>query len=931
MKKIYLILLGVLIGCPVLYAQMPDIYTKNAILDGVANQIKVLPQEKVYLHIDKGTCLPGDTLWFRGYLVDATFHLQLPTARFVYVELVNPLDSIVSQVVIRENKKRSYQGYLPVARDLPEGIYTLRSYTQYMVSNERDYLFKRPIHIVTPQWNNMKIKSVAGMGTKPSMTLSFSEQSQNVTVLDAKMSFGIKKNTPLKIIGKTNEILFNWDKAFQDGESSWLLSFKDDKNNSYQRFFPSGTTNEDYDVSFYPEGGYLLNGIPCRVAFKALGCSGNSMDISFDVLDEEGQVVAVGQTLHEGMGSFTFTPELNKKYRVSCSNAYSRKKVFTLPAVDNKVTNGLRVDVQKESFKVSLLSVNNAVPETLYLIAHVRGIVVYSGECKEPGKSYLFAKKDFPAGVVQFLLLDKSGKPLSERLAFSDNYTPSLCTVSLESSSMKKREPTMVNLHLTNAAQQPLKGNFSVAVTDNYYAPTDTCQSILSHLLLTSELKGTIKSPGFYFKHGSAATRICLDLLMMTQGWRRYSIPDIIYGNYAKSVKEKHSEFAISGRTVTLSPLLGKNSNEHLVSITGVGNAEGFQRMVPTDAEGYFCFDSIEYSDGSGFYLEAMQLKGKKTGKIELDTKETTKLTSLFPQPPLEDDSIKSVQTEELVGISKVGNMHYLLQDVVIKAPFWGSRNYQKVTERETIRYKNMKSMLKSMGMDILSVAQESEKTETLAGDSATNIEVKIDEGRVYETLYYGSQKVLVFVDDAYCALSDMVVSWLTPGDIEDISFIKDVKRDRANALLKGSLHWGEQMFTYGDLCSAYAKIPLKQETIAVLNVTTKKGFDSRCFGWWAHLYRDIQQNNQRKKTFYPLGYQLPVEFYSPKYDTADKKNSEVPDVRTTLYWQPELITDEQGNASFLFYNSDQVIGYSLIIEGISDQGELIHVVKQLK
>ena len=100
--------------------------------------------------------------------------------------------------------------------------------------------------------------------------------------------------------------------------------------------------------------------------------------------------------------------------------------------------------------------------------------------------------------------------------------------------------------------------------------------------------------------------------------------------------------------------------------------------------------------------------------------------------------------------------------------------------------------------------------------------------------------------------------------------------------------------------------------------------------GWWSKYYQDIKQYNQQKTTVYPLGYQLPVEFYAPKYDNMAKKSEEVPDLRTTLFWTPRIVSDEQGKASFSFYTSDQPGNYFITVEGISDKGEIVHVVKPL-
>jgi len=78
-------------------------------------------------------------------------------------------------------------------------------------------------------------------------------------------------------------------------------------------------------------------------------------------------------------------------------------------------------------------------------------------------------------------------------------------------------------------------------------------------------------------------------------------------------------------------------------------------------------------------------------------------------------------------------------------------------------------------------------------------------------------------------------------------------------------------------------------------------------------------------KQLTPLGYQLPVEFYSPKYDTQESANNSKPDLRTTIYWKPNVITDNEGNVHLNFYTADDPATYSVIIEGVSNDGKLIH------
>ena len=78
-------------------------------------------------------------------------------------------------------------------------------------------------------------------------------------------------------------------------------------------------------------------------------------------------------------------------------------------------------------------------------------------------------------------------------------------------------------------------------------------------------------------------------------------------------------------------------------------------------------------------------------------------------------------------------------------------------------------------------------------------------------------------------------------------------------------------------------------------------------------------------KPVMPLGYQLPVEFYSPNYDTPEKRADLKPDLRTTIYWKPNVLTDSEGNAKLDFYTADDPATYSVIIDGVSDNGKLIH------
>jgi len=80
-----------------------------------------------------------------------------------------------------------------------------------------------------------------------------------------------------------------------------------------------------------------------------------------------------------------------------------------------------------------------------------------------------------------------------------------------------------------------------------------------------------------------------------------------------------------------------------------------------------------------------------------------------------------------------------------------------------------------------------------------------------------------------------------------------------------------------------------------------------------------------------PLGYQKPAEFYVPKYDVDSVRLSDKADLRTTIYWNPKLETDDNGNVHVSFYTADKSNNYSVVMEGISSIGEICRYVGMLK
>ena len=276
---------------------MPD----DIIQDSIFRQLELYPQEKIHLHIDRDVYVPGEKIWFKAYVTDAATY-RFPTySRFVYVELINSLDSLVTRVMVRRENEMFY-GHLFISDVIPEGSYTVRAYTRYLENMGDDYFFKKDIRIGNLQ----------------------DEKAENK-----------KKKSQSRI-------------------------------------------KDDYDVSFFPEGGNLLEGVFCRIAFKALNKNGYSEVISGEIVDENGSFISEVKTLYAGMGSFVINAESGKKYYLECRNGNGLKKRFKLPDVNTNTYSISTIwNFSAGKLVISRKKAANSPDIPHYLLIHSRGFLFY--------------------------------------------------------------------------------------------------------------------------------------------------------------------------------------------------------------------------------------------------------------------------------------------------------------------------------------------------------------------------------------------------------------------------------------------------------------------------------------------------------------------------------------------------------------------------
>ena len=578
-KKIILILF--LTGCiNVLYGQ------EDAVLDSVVNnitkQLVVFPQEKIYLHTDKPYYITGEKIFFRAFLLDAFSNKPAVLSRYIYVELINPADSVVQRLKIRPDENSLFYGAIPLSEELPQGDYKIRAYTQYMCNQGESSFFSKQVQISDPQILSIQTNTDFQFTEDGKINTSLRFINAKSQEVIQPQSVTLRLNQSPSFTGKPDKDGWIRVKLNIPNEATTRVLYVEltDNKRIFRQYIRIPYPEGDFDVSFYPEGGHLIAGQSSNVAFKAVDTNGAALDIKGEVTDSKGKIVAEFKTFHDGMGEFYINLPADEHYQAICHNG-DRTLRFDLPEAQ-KNSFSLKAIIRDSKLWIGINKYDSVSYPELYVLVHSCGSVIYA-KAWDPEKEFIaFDKSVFPSGISHILLLTKDLQIVSERLVFLLNDDNGFAALQTQKDSYRKREQVQAGIQLKDEAQQSLKGNFSIAVTNDREVLPDTTSGIFSGILLRSELRGTVDNPEYYFQKGNKEVEKAADLLMKTQGWTRYAIPNVIRGelSYPKIPFERSQKFTGTVK----SGLLSKPAKNFKVSLVSLSRDSLIrQRQTKTD------------------------------------------------------------------------------------------------------------------------------------------------------------------------------------------------------------------------------------------------------------------------------------------------------------------------------------------------------------
>ena len=873
------LVMGMLVNLP-LYAE------ERTSIRELVNRINVfnhlLPQEKVYLHFDNTAYFMGEHMWFKAYVLRSDNNHATNVSKVLYVELLDRSGNVIDTQKLPIGAMGQADGVFDLKKVLAGGFYEVRAYTRYMLNWDSSWLFSRVFPI---------FETPAKEGDYSHLSLG--------------------------------------DNVWQERESERAASAK--KQDVRQ---PMEAANGK--MAFFPEGGHLVENLPCRVAFEIRDKQGMSVNGVCELFDGTEKLCTVN-TLMEGRGVLSFTPQPGRTYVLKVKDAKGKEYRQELPMAE-KLGCSLRASQKGGSWHLGLSMANALDTDSLGIILTAHGVLRHLEVVASRRNVSLNIPDSVVAdGVNSISVIDAQGHILADRLFFQ---YPRTLKDSIE---VKVKETALRPSQNINLSFHTLPSTtFSLSVRD-----ADTEKNISSldcenWLLLAGELHGYVSHPDYYFEADDEEHREAADLLMMVQGWRRYDLSQMMGKKNFKIQYPMEKGLNIMGKlngdkkNVANQNLRFRLYNELGQSLSG---------NTQTDSLGYY---AIEVPACDGEWKMFVNIPKKCTVGINRNFSPEPRAVSCLelmrPQDVTESmtafqytDSLQ--KTFERPASGSMLTRTHMLPTIVKRKHFWESGiAWDNPTEGKKVSY-----LYYNIDKETDKILDEGEETpyiydwlkkrnpaflgsfDELLEDSyeptcsyLRNAKTKSVEGKT---------ALLPFCDFSY---HNRQVLWILdnrPKCITNCDFLlspENFLQPLSLSPMPVTMEEVKSVFVSDDqdawkkflpiTCKVERQIPYKKTTMvehrAISNLITVFVYTHKMFSKCPKGLR---------RTFFE-GYSPAVEFYSPGFGELPAYE----DFRRTLYWNPYVTTDKDGNVDLKICNTGICKQLIISAEAITPLGKVI-------
>lgn len=890
LHSILLIITGMLL--PVLCrAQFDSLKNKLLLADDYSRSN---PREKIFLHIDRPYYNLKDTVWIKGYMLSALDLAAIDSSRIVYIDVLNNDGQIVKQSSTYSTAGVFFANISLPESDYKQGVYWLRTYTRFM-RNFGDSLFSLTRFAIigsgNPDWEValQKLGVADGRFFLDALLLGATGQTfgrQEVSIqLKAKNKVLLRQNLNTGVDGA-----IRLDTPLPDAGTAQELQLQISVSGGFSMQVPVFIRErEQSDLQFLPEGGSFVAHQLQRVGFKAINSSGRGVDVSGHIEDSQGKILASFSSIHKGMGWLWLKPSAGERYTAVLTNGQK----FPLPAVQE---NGISLRIDNEPASDSLVvwvTASSGLPaQTYFFRAGARGVSCALGvvQLKQDPYRLAIARTVFPSGISRFTLYNAQGLPVNERAAFiwhRDTLNMELLT---DQAAYGNRDSVRVTLKVQNTNAEPVIGSFSLAVLDTGRVQSSPyIDNLVSNMLLSSELKGMIEDPAYYLDNPLPEA---LDALLLTQGWVQYPQPVLrpVF-NYEKMFQVKGVVKNLLNKPVAGSALTLFGKDGRLIS---------FIDQSVTDDKGQFVFSDFPAfaTDTIGMLIKAANKKGKQFGigitlDIPVPLVNAARLPILAKQDIVYDTAVATQLQQRSVLYRELRRERGYLPEVIVKSrlPVKGSKNLNDGDADQVITESMMEKDAKE---DLLYVLNKNVKGFSRGTFPKSNV-----------LTYKVSGDLAIFIIDGFNIHQNYESTSPSPTAYVDYleSYLKYILAEDVVGI--------EVMSSPGNTFAYENNFNLRPVGLiryTFIEITTRSGNGA--------FYKSLPGTYLYK----PMAPVLGKTFYSPRY-TANRTDVSLLDYRATVFWKPDIITNEKGEAEISFYTSDSRSGYLMIIQGTDLNG----------
>ena len=472
----------------------------------------LIPQEKLYVHMDNTCYFQGDTIWFAAYTRKTNTDRPSDMSKVLYVELLNHDGYLVERKMLKITDGRADGFFALNQNHAYSGYYELRAYTRWQLNWG---VTERPHSLRSRRW-------------------FISEEAERNFFRDYEKLY--------------SRVFPVFDRPDTAGDHTPRMTLRPLRRPAYRREGESPLR-----LTLYPEGGNLVQGLPCRVAFEACRENGEWVEGTLSLAENDVQTGHAIATQHRGRGSFSITPGTDKAQRVQFTSKDGERVTATLPRAESS---GASLNVVRQGADWAMhcrLSADiqpSAVGMTVSYEGKIFGFYTFRGS----NERFTFEPPQGISGVYQATLFTEDGKVLADRLFF--HRTPGMAVAPLQVEGLKAEYAPYDSIRISLQGKDVLHNTpFSLAVRESgtSMGNHDT-GNILTEMLLASEIRGFVPDPGWYFEQDDSVHRAALDLLMMTQGWRRFRWQDMAVKGAWELTQPREKQLMLKGRVYPSNP-----------------------------------------------------------------------------------------------------------------------------------------------------------------------------------------------------------------------------------------------------------------------------------------------------------------------------------------------------------------------------------------